>query len=504
MHKPPGRAQWTRSVDFTPNDAWNQATHLRLKISSIKTANESGKLPALLWICDSLIRVGMLEPCFGMRYTSIQHTDVPKHEVPQSLRSLPMSLKFKIQCLVSKHIISRYDVTDELISVIQSALEQNISEKSVCSILQSLENANHRRFDVAQCISKAVASHKYSQLKGPTDNSSYVLIPHVTVTPLRIWCEGPVAEISNRVIRAFPEHRDRFIRVSFKDEDGKTSIKGAGRALIRDRILRLLDHGFELDIVGLKYSWLVFSSGQLRGHKTWFFSENQDLTCNQIRSWMGSFDRIFNVALYSSRLGQALSSTYQTIDIAAEEMVKVPDVRRNGYNFSDGVGTISLELAREVAQRLPLKNKEKPPSAFQIRLGGIKGVVSVDPRLQGRLMNIRPSMDKFPSPHSNMEVISWAKSIPAHLNRQLILILSDLGVPDQVFIDAQETALQRISAVKKLGESASAEAANMQIDLLESTWRVKNKPDSLPARAIRMMRAGFSPESEPYLFSMYL
>lgn len=118
-------------------------------------------------------------------------------------------------------------------------------------------------------------------------------------------------------------------------------------------------------------------------------------------------------------------------------------------------------------------------------------------------MKIRPSMDKFPSPHRNIEVISWAKPIPAHLNRQLILILSDLGVAEAVFLNAQDEAMKRIESMKNLLEGGCSKAdLNLQLDLLESTWRVRNKPESLPARAIRMMRAGFQPEQEPYLSSM--
>jgi hypothetical protein len=36
---------------------------------------------------------------------------------------------------------------------------------------------------------------------------------------------------------------------------------------LRDRIKPILDHGFRLQFVDMHFSFLVFSSGQLRGHK---------------------------------------------------------------------------------------------------------------------------------------------------------------------------------------------------------------------------------------------
>jgi len=117
-------------------------------------------------------------------------------------------------------------------------------------------------------------------------------------------CEGPIAEMSNRVLRAFPNEKSRFVRVSFKEEDVKSSIKGAGKSAIRERVGKILNQGFDLTFLGMDFSFFVFSSGQLRGHKAWFFSEGSDLTCEQLRQWMGKFDKIFNVAMYSSRLGQ--------------------------------------------------------------------------------------------------------------------------------------------------------------------------------------------------------
>lgn len=501
MQKSPGRSLFVRSSDFSSVEAWNHSSLLRVKFAVAALSDSA--LSALLWTLDSSIRVGMIVPEFSHTYSVVSNLSLPPYSPPMSLRDLSASVRFKLQCLVSKRIIVERDVSQELVEALRDSKHAGTPDGTVCSALNSIEAKGIRCFDIVGQVRSALSSFKQCQLNqsSRSENTHYVSVFHLTITPLRMWCDGPVAEISNRVLRNFPEHKDRFIRVSFKDEDGKSSIRAAGRSLIRDRVLRILESGFTLPIMGLRYSWLVFSSGQLRNHKTWFFAENEALSCSRLRSWMGRFDGIYNVALFSSRLGQALSSTYPTIEMKPDEERRMPDVKRNGYCFSDGVGTVSMEMAKDIAKCLPIHQHDLPPSAFQIRLGGVKGVISVDPRLSGRIINIRPSMDKFPSQHRNIEVISWAKSIPAHLNRQLILILSDLGVPDEVFLEAQATALQRVHAVKQLGDSKSPVATATQIDLLESTWRAKNKLDSLPARAVQMLRAGFSPHEEPFLFS---
>lgn len=85
---------------------------------------------------------------------------------------------------------------------------------------------------------------------------------------------------------------------------------------------------------------------------------------------------------------------------------EVDDVMRNGYTFTDGVGTISTELAEDVWTALlkarHITQRPRLPSAFQIRLCGFKGMLTVDFRLDGRKICFRKSMKKF-------QVADWDK-----------------------------------------------------------------------------------------------
>ena len=74
-------------------------------------------------------------------------------------------------------------------------------------------------------------------------------------------------------------------------------------------------------------------------------------------------------------------------------------------------------------------NKQVNPVVYQVRLGGSKGVLSLDPTLQGAQICLRPSMTKFPALNTHLEIANKARALPFFLNRQLILILETLGLP---------------------------------------------------------------------------
>ena len=54
-------------------------------------------------------------------------------------------------------------------------------------------------------------------------------------------------------------------------------------------------------------------------------------------------------------------------------------------------------------------NIRSSPSAFQIRYGGCKGVVSVCPDLEADQIHVRKSMEKFKSDHYELEVVTYTK-----------------------------------------------------------------------------------------------
>lgn len=130
-------------------------------------------------------------------------------------------------------------------------------------------------------------------------------------------------------------------------------------------------------------------------------------------------------------------------------MEDIPDVQSPDGSrvFSDGVGTISVDVVKSIWRYIPVK--KSAPTSFQFRMGGSKGMLSADSRLPGSVIKIRPSMRKFESVGmKELEICDMAsKPVPLVLNRRIIKILEDMGVPDEWFFKLQSAELARIRAV---------------------------------------------------------
>lgn len=166
---------------------------------------------------------------------------------------------------------------------------------------------------------------------------------------------------------------------------------------------------------------------------------------------LGTFTHIRCPARCAARIGQAFSETPFALDLDEYGITvhKIKDVESSDGKrlFSDGVGTFSAKVMHKLCEQLPLA--KGTPSAYQIRFRGSKGMVALDSRLEGSVICIRPSMDKFPSLDKNvLEICDMAsKPIPLVLNRQMIKIMEDMGVDKQWFLNMQEIQLTKLQNV---------------------------------------------------------
>ena len=176
----------------------------------------------------------------------------------------------------------------------------------------------------------------------------------------------------------------------------------------------------------------------MKRHSLWMLCETPHVKFDQVFRKLGYFDeeKIANKNL--SRRGQSFSTTRAVCRMKETEIEEEDDIERYEENkkiatFSDGVGRISFELAQECAHAWNYRFM----SAFQIRCGGAKGVLALDLRLpqDERKIVLRGSMIKFKSINPWLEVIRCATYSPGLLNRQVIILLNTLGVPEKVFMD---------------------------------------------------------------------
>ena len=188
-------------------------------------------------------------------------------------------------------------------------------------------------------------------------------------------------------------------------------------------------------VCGRRYEFL-FDKGA--GSPTvWFLSPTNNVSRNDYLGRLGSFGDV-DVTKLGDRIGLAFTQTKPVIQLAKEQIIPIPELTHNGYKFSDGCGVIGWEIAKRVVE---LNAGDKVPGAVQIRLGGVKGMLSVKDDFPPDKIGIRPSMCKFTSNHRFLEVKQVAKrSDNNSLFSQALLIMKHLGVPSEVFLDLQRKA----------------------------------------------------------------
>ncbi|KAH9025869.1 RdRP-domain-containing protein [Lactarius pseudohatsudake] len=299
---------------------------------------------------------------------------------------------------------------------------------------------------------------------------------HVSVSPTSMKLEGPLPERSNRVMRTYADNIDSFIRVSFVEENNlryQHDREIDGPAFVNDWISPVLRNG--ITIAGRSFKFLAYSQSALKSHTVWFVSDFTDtkgdkITAATIIERLGKFDGlaydeklIYCPARYGARISQAFTTTDSSITVPAEEILIDDDITTDKYCFTDGVGTISKSLARKIWKALQKRGSRSTrramtyPRAFQVRVVGAKGMLSVDYKLQGDVVVLRDSMIKFEAPHSTDVEIAQAFVRPSkyYLNRPLIMLLEGLGIKYDVFMKLQDAAVQDVNEATTSLESAA-------------------------------------------------
>ncbi|KAF1839743.1 RdRP-domain-containing protein [Decorospora gaudefroyi] len=277
-----------------------------------------------------------------------------------------------------------------------------------------------------------------------------------TVTPTGILLRGPDWGVSNRILRKYATHTEYFMRVFFADEDG-LSVFHDSRATqeeVYKRFRTVLMDG--ISVAGRMFQFLGFSHASLRCHQTWFMApfvkDGVMVRARDIIRDLGDFSHIHCSAKCAARIGQSFSDTIFSVPVPTTAYVtetKV-DVVRNGRTFSDGCGTISLDLLQKVWRALPPERREQRPTILQIRYRGAKGVLSLDKSLEGQQLHVRESMTKYIAKESwrDLELCGAAyRPLMVFLNHQFIKILEDLGVPAENFKAVQDDAVNTLKMI---------------------------------------------------------
>jgi RNA-dependent RNA polymerase len=116
----------------------------------------------------------------------------------------------------------------------------------------------------------------------------------------------------------------------------------------------IITHGFKLG--DYDFQFLGYSNSQLKSHSCWFLCNNNpqaQIRADEIDRFMGNFDKEKNVLKKYARKGQCFSTSTFVKKLTQDQVILgYPDVQRNGFTFTDGVGQISECLAKFTAEKL--------------------------------------------------------------------------------------------------------------------------------------------------------
>lgn len=309
--------------------------------------------------------------------------------------------------------------------------------------------------DYSQRLLHAVQS-RISWQQYPVDPNA-AWIHRLDLTPAAYNMDGPELMGSNRFLRLFPRHHDYFLKVALVEEDLRMIYQSRDSDIrsILKRWESFLSCGINggIKISGRHFEFLGFSTSSLREHSVWFVApfknEGEMITAESLRSRLGDFKRIRCPPRYAARLGQTFTTTSHSLELSAHEVSHMPDIKRGLHIFSDGVGTISQSMLNRIWKATSTDDDQLKPVVYQIRLGGSKGVVSLDRTLSGNTVCLRPSMTKFPALNTHLELANKGRTLPFFLNRQIIGILETLGLPRQNFITLLDHEVERLETASR-------------------------------------------------------
>ena len=344
---------------------------------------------------------------------------------------------FQIEAYLRCGYLNTYDLLNTLQKPIEAVIRDYGNEASELLRLFAGELKPREAEESPLDCLKRVRT-KYPTLKPLKLAQGHISCHHVIVTPSRILLEGPYTTQSNRVIRRYqnrdPALVENFIRVEFRDEDRlqyRWDGDVDGQWFLHQRVGGILRDGFTL--AGRTFEFLAYSTSALREHSVWFMAPFRDIeegyvTAESIRASLGDFSKLLRTpSKYAARIAQAFTATDDSVKITRDQWEEQDDIDAQpgtpGANHTDGVGTISPDLAAMIWQAKSKGESDRvEPSAYQFRFLGYKGVVVVDSRLTGIKMRLRPSQRKFPAlddeAAAEFEIArAFDYPNPAHLNR---------------------------------------------------------------------------------------
>ncbi|CAG8483573.1 7867_t:CDS:2 [Paraglomus brasilianum] len=197
------------------------------------------------------------EAMFSGHITMIDGSNLKKY-VDRSM--LDFDVLYMLECNITHGYLHDYNLNNEFMDLLARQ-----KKETALSILHKFHQRKLRIYDPLSHLKLEVAKLQGGDNRQETVPSYCVMMRKVVITPSKMYILPPTIETSNRTIRYFKDHKERFLRVQFNDENGRLpSANGDNHVAAYNRVHRTLMNGIQIG--NRKYEFLAFSSSQLRDH----------------------------------------------------------------------------------------------------------------------------------------------------------------------------------------------------------------------------------------------
>ena len=269
-------------------------------------------------------------------------------DVPEWPRFNTFEATYAWYCLLTRG----FKVTDQNLDGVIQFFQQKEDEVLVARLLYAIGDAFDNHCVVSLCSDSLEREWDSLQRYRAVDDDNedeqlehLVKVRRLLLTPTTVRALPAEYIVGNRVVREFGV--DRFMRVVLRDDDMELL---SGSAYSLEEPLKVVTTFLrnDLEIGNRLYHLLGCSNSQVREHEFWMYASDGRHTVDSIRRWMGDLCDERCVATYVSRLGQFFSASKKAVNVDERFKQLIPDVERDRYCFTDGVGMISSSLSQKV------------------------------------------------------------------------------------------------------------------------------------------------------------
>ena len=450
-----------------------------IKSNGFKTAN-SDKIISLIEVVQMM---NLFEPTIGYNlverfkcYSSIKYYKIPN--------DLPFKIHYSLESLVEYSFTFNDSFTDSYLNLystqqyigfnnlINNYLEENIDalELSLQKMFELIETGQF--IEPIKTLKKLFSEFNQQNQNEVWKSRNTIEVRRVVLTPTRMILLPALPLQQSRFLRNHdPEY---CIRLLIKDENFQSVTNTACKHTCyedKENLVKGFLHQFIYHqlIDGLRIGQRIYrvigaSTSQLRDHGLVLYAQDkQGRNLDSMRKFRGNLEEIQNPAKFIARIGQSMSqsigylpnvSNYQVInDILDGEKLNIKTRMPTGekFIFSDGVGIISKSLAKKLISVVSEQDMnddnfdDNLVSTYQVRYGGAKGILVLNPDLKFDEIQLRPSMIKFQSDSTDLDLLKYSEPRNLYLNRPMITILDEKKVPGNVILQLQFKHLKELA-----------------------------------------------------------